>query len=293
MLTSNPELEAERTGNRRLAGEDRAGASREWLLGLPSTFPVLEERLASQFDHDALADFERSADLLGLDAGRLVVDIGAGCCWTSWRLAARGWRVAATDVSEEMYVGLRSAQVYMEEYGVRFDLVLHNMSERWPYADDSIDGIVANCSIHHAQNLPAVFHEAFRVLRVGGRFTFVEGTTGLLVRTDADFGAFEKEHYGWNEHQYSLGDFRRVAREAGFVFRAEPAPSTHQKLDKIARGQRTRGTGIKYALARLTAPLWCIHAVRWLVFHPLYPLLSSVMGTQIIGVAEKPAPVSR
>jgi ubiquinone/menaquinone biosynthesis C-methylase UbiE len=41
--------------------------------------------------------------------------------------------------------------------------------ESLPLADGSVDVIISNCVINHSTDKPAVFREAFRVLRLAGR----------------------------------------------------------------------------------------------------------------------------
>lgn len=186
-------------------------------------------------------------------------------------------------------MGLRSGAVFMEEYGVRFDRILSDMSGRRPYADESVNGVIANGSIHHAHDLSSVVAEAHRVLSPGGRLAIVEATTGVVWHTDRDFGQYEKGHFGWNEHVYPVGTYQRLARRAGFRFRHEPTPSTRAKLAAVPGGRLGNVRGLKFALGRLAAPVLRTSATRQWVLGPVYPLVNRVIDTQIVGVAENAA----
>jgi SAM-dependent methyltransferase len=288
-LVTNPAIEAERRGNRRLVTEDRYKADDTWLLGLPDTFAILEPRLASQAAYNAMADFDRLMELLDLPPGALVVDLGAGCCWTTWRLAQRGWRTIAADVSEEKYVGLASGDVYMRHYGVHFDRILFDMSAPWPIRDNSVHAIIAFCSIHHAVNLAFTFREASRALMPNGRFAFVEASHGILSPREKSFGDYERDHLGLNEHIYSLSIYARMARQAKLSFQIYPAPSTLQKIEMLMRDdERVRSfRTIKWRIGRYLSFLWAIPLIRRLVAGPVYPLLCVVAGLQFIGLCTK------
>lgn len=289
-LVPSPAIESERKGNLRLVAEDRAKADDTWLLGLPATFAALEPRLASHAAYNALGDYEQLVELLALPLGASVLDLGAGCCWTTWRLAQRGWRAIATDVSKERFVGLASGDVYMRHCGVYFHRILFDMSAPWPIRDNLVDAIMAFSSIHHAVDLAYTFREAARVLVPGGRFGFVEATKGLFMPWDQSFGNYEREHFGWNEHVYTLPSYWRMARSAGLRFRVFPAPSTLQKMDMLAQGDEDIQSfnTAKWRFARRLCFLWSRPAIRRLINGPVYPLLCLAIGLQFVGLCTKP-----
>lgn len=83
MLRLTPVTKRERAGNRLIVYEERVRADRAWQLGLPGSFGGTADYRSSMTDHDFVADLELAADRLELAAGSVVVERGAGCCWTS------------------------------------------------------------------------------------------------------------------------------------------------------------------------------------------------------------------
>jgi SAM-dependent methyltransferase len=276
----------ERSGNRDLASHVRADADDAWLLGLPESFV---RYVPSQEHHNVRADFESMVEHLGLPADSRVLDLGAGCCWTSRLLAESGLRVIANDVSAEKYVGLSSGDVYMAAGTPHFDRLLFDMCGSWPIGDASLDAVVAFCSIHHAHDVGRMFQEAARVLRPGGRLVLVEAGRALIAWPEERlFGQAEAEHFHANEHKYNILDYRHHAMRAGFSFRARVAGSVRQKLDWLAHAPMAdiQARGTKYRVAGAARPLLRSPAIRGLLFGPFFPMVCVLFGAQFVGVCE-------
>ena len=74
------------------------------------------------------ANFDHGMELVDV-RGKRVVDIGAGRCWSSWRLMQAGARsVVALDVLRERFIGLETADIYLSENGnLHFERLLGDM----------------------------------------------------------------------------------------------------------------------------------------------------------------------
>lgn len=102
-------------------------------------------------------------------AGDVVLDLGSGAGMDAF-LAARevgpAGRVIGVDMTPEMVERARENARRVGVTNVEFRL---GEIERLPVADASVDVIISNCVINLSPEKAAVFAEAFRVLKPGGR----------------------------------------------------------------------------------------------------------------------------
>jgi arsenite methyltransferase len=107
--------------------------------------------------------------IASLVAGETVLDLGAGAGFDAFLAARRvgpSGRVIGVDMTAEMVARARANAVTAGVGNVDFRL---GEIERLPVADRSVDVIMSNCVINLSPDKQAVFDEAFRVLKPGGR----------------------------------------------------------------------------------------------------------------------------
>ena len=123
-----------------------------------------------------------------------VLDLGAGNCWLSYRLATLGHRPAAVDVFSDPRDGLRAAR----HYPVSFPLVEGDF-DRLPFANSSFDLVVFNASLHYSADYARTLAEARRCLRPEGRVVILDSPVyklpehGEMMRAERQ-AFFEREH---------------------------------------------------------------------------------------------------
>lgn len=95
-----------------------------------------------------------------------ILELGAGNCWLSWRLAGLGHSVEALDINDDPEHGLGAATGLPQVSGSL--RLVHASLERTPFVDCQFDAVIAAASLHYARDLPGTVAEARRVLRPGG-----------------------------------------------------------------------------------------------------------------------------
>ena len=98
----------------------------------------------------------------------MTLDAGAGFdCFLAANIVGADGQVIGVDMTPEMVDKARSNARKGGYKNVDFRL---GELEHLPVADNSVDVLISNCVINLTPDKAAVFNEAFRVLKPGGRF---------------------------------------------------------------------------------------------------------------------------
>jgi ubiquinone/menaquinone biosynthesis C-methylase UbiE/uncharacterized protein YbaR (Trm112 family) len=200
-------------------------------------------------------DFFQLFELLDL-RGLRVLDLGAGRTWSTRHLAAigRAAEVVAVDVLTTRFLGLETADQFLRQDGIHFERLrgdIHHL----PLQDGWADVVFSCAAVHHSSHLGVLFPEVFRVLKPGGRFVFIsEPVKKLSIPGNRPQNA--ETEVGINENFYSLDEYCRALRRAGFRCRrlvprsvgyrllysgqafVDNAPRAVRYLARSARGRR-------------------------------------------------------
>jgi len=126
---------------------------------------VLVEATAAELDDMA----GREPNLADLQPGEVVLDLGSGAglaCLLAARKVGPAGRVIGLDMTPEMIKLARRNAKQAGATNVEFN---YGEIEDIPLPDGSVDLIISNCVVNLSPDKEAVFREAHRVLRPGGR----------------------------------------------------------------------------------------------------------------------------
>jgi SAM-dependent methyltransferase len=173
--------------------------------------------------------------IASLRPGETVLDLGAGGGFDAF-LAARAvgptGKVIGVDMTPDMVSLARTNARKVNATNVEFRL---GEIEHLPVADGTVDVIMSNCVINLSPEKQAVFNEAFRVLRVGGRLAISDvvaiAPIPEALRTEAASIA------GCIGGAALLDDVKRMLYQAGFKsVEVTVAPRSAEIVDSWLEG---------------------------------------------------------
>jgi arsenite methyltransferase len=168
--------------------------------------------------------------LAQLQAGETVLDLGSGggidVLLSAKRVGPTG-KAYGLDMTDEMLALARENQKKAGVTNVEF---LKGAIENIPLPDNSVNVIISNCVINLSRDKDRVFHEAFRVLKPGGRLAIsdvvVRGEVPAEIRKSMELwvgciaGALEE--YEYRDKLFSAG-FSSIEIEPTRVYQSDEA----------------------------------------------------------------------
>lgn len=219
------------------AAEGRGSESDDYYLGLP--YLDASGRNSGQWRIRARSFDCLMRHVLGKFAVghyRRVLDLGAGNCWMSFRMALAGYRPCAVDLltndSDGLGAGAHYAP-YLPRLFPRFQAEMTHL----PFQDDEFDTVIFNASFHYAEDAEAALGEALRCVRSGG----------LVIISDTPWYSGE-----------SSGQRMVAERQADFLRRFGTASDSLKALEYLTDER----------LALLAERF----AIRWRILSPRYGL---------------------
>jgi arsenite methyltransferase len=153
--------------------------------------------------------------IASLKPGETVLDLGAGAGFDAF-LAARQvgetGRVIGVDMTPEMVRKARENAARGGLGNVEFRL---GEIEHMPVADSTVDVVISNCVINLSPEKPAVFAEAFRVLKPGGRLAVSDMVTSLPLPPEVQRDV--AMYTGCIAGAASVGELNAMLKAAGFT----------------------------------------------------------------------------
>jgi len=153
--------------------------------------------------------------IAALQPGEVVLDLGSGGgidCFLAARKVGPMGRVIGLDMTPEM---IKLARRNAKKVGVTNVEFHYGEIEDIPLPDEAVDVIISNCVINLSPDKDAVFREAYRVLRPGGRMVVsdivIHGELPELIRNRLDAWA------GCVAGALDESDYLDKIRAAGFA----------------------------------------------------------------------------
>ena len=174
--------------------------------------------------------------IAALQPGETVLDLGSGAGFDAF-LAARAvgptGRVIGVDMTPAMVSKARANAEAGDYAHVEFRL---GEIEHLPVADGTVDVILSNCVINLSPDKPAVFREAFRVLRPGGRLAISDVVAFAELPEDVrgDLALYS----GCMAGASLISELTAVMAEAGFVdIEIAPKDDSRAFIERWAPGR--------------------------------------------------------
>ena len=194
---------------------DLSGRNGEQWRIRASSFRYLERVILPPLERSA----ERPLDIL---------DLGAGNCWMSYRLALRKHRPFALDIFADQRDGLGAVR----HYPVTFP-ALEAQFDQLPFRPATFDLAIFNASVHYSTDLHETLRQSVECLRPNGRIIIVDSPI-----------------YARPEHGERMIAERLERFEKLYGFRSD-ALCSREYLDRPVLDELSRDLGIRWRVHRV------------------------------------------
>jgi trans-aconitate methyltransferase len=223
--------------------------------------------------HSFVAEYGKSVlDLLPLQSGERVLDLGCGTAHLTQQIAERGARVVGFDASAEMLEEAR--RLYPTLHLVQADashFSITELGEKEPF-----DAVFSNATLHWIPNAEGVVRSVYAALKPQGRFVAEFGGKGNVatIRRAAREALQDLTGRDIPDRFYfpSLAEYASLLERCGFHVEAMwhfDRPTPLEGADGIANWLRMFGSAILYDIDDTIREAACVQAQERLRESPL------------------------
>ncbi len=175
--------------------------------------------------------------IAALQPGEVVVDLGSGAgfdCFLAAKKVGETGRVIGIDMTPQM---LELATKNAEKKGYKNVEFRFGEIEHLPVEDASVDVIISNCVVNLSTNKEAVFKEAARVLKIGGRLAISDIVTTSELPEEVKNNVYL--YTGCITGATKIDTLESILRGAGFgEIRIDVKDDSRSFISKWAPGSR-------------------------------------------------------
>ncbi len=155
---------------------------------------------------DNVANIAKSVlEATELDRSMHIVDFGSGTGLLLEKIAPYVGKITAVDISQSMNLQLHEKRNRLD---CEIDILEVDLEKT--SIPLQVDGIVSSMTMHHVENIEAMFVKFYSMVKAGG---FI-----AISDLDTEDGSFHTEDTGVFHHGFEREAFTKAATKAGFQF---------------------------------------------------------------------------
>lgn len=266
---------------------DKSKSPEEWTDSFILSLPNVEDPSLGVKPENVVSWVKQADNFYGVIKNipalknKLVLDIGAGRCWSTAEFARGGAICVAYDILPDKYLGLLSSDIFFQHEGIYFERIIGTMTNL-PFADNTFDIVFSNCSLHHTTNLELTFKEISRVLKPDGIIAISnEPVKGIFRNKEASHAEIEA---GINENVFTIQKWLRAINNAGLHGHVLFPTSVAAIIEK----HRKAGSSyLKCGIINILNFLWRIPPFKLFIEYAIRPLLHLFVGMGLNFVGKK------